>query len=260
MIKLFSGVNQRMEYLPYELIDLVCHNLTLKEMSNLLSVNRYFHRLIQQNHFYSFCRGSFDTDEEKYNHNLAGHLKYFERFNLCYPEKYNNNGVFERACLSGNLEILKLLIRIYPKIHIRVGNNYAFQLACIGGHLEIAKLLKQICHEYAEINVRANGDYAFRMACGCGNFEISTWLKEICPEIDVRVNDDLVFRDACEYGHLKMAKWLIKIAPEIKFRLDDDYGFWWDCVQHYEEIAMWLASICSTYVTELPSILYEIKN
>ena len=145
-----------MDQLPCELIDLVCEWLTIEEMSNLSSVNKYFRQLIQQNHFYSFCRESFDSfckesfDKNKGNYirNLMQHFNYFCRFYVCHPKKYGENWIFEVACEGGHLEVAKWLIKILPKINIRAVSDYAFRNACANGHLETAKWLTNICSNY----------------------------------------------------------------------------------------------------------------
>lgn len=169
-----------MELLPNELIDLVCKWLTLKEMGNLSSTDKYFRQLIDQNQFYSFCKVSFDTNDEIYICNIMRHFSYFCRFYSCYPKKYDNFGTFRIACREGHLAIAKWLIKIYPYI---------------------------VFSENCEI------DFAFINACSSGHLKTAKWLIRILPTINIQMNIDVAFKWTCKKGHLETAKWLTTMCP-----------------------------------------------
>lgn len=137
-----------MEQLLYELVNLFCEWLTLQEMSNLLSTNKYFCQLIRQNHFYLFCKVPFLRNNDTYIYKLMKRFNYFRRFYLSYHKKYDTKLTFGNACVDGYLSIAKWLIQLFPEINILSYDNYAFRLACDGGYLEIAKWLKTFCSDY----------------------------------------------------------------------------------------------------------------
>ena len=89
------------------------------------------------------------------------------------------NKAFRQACMNGNLELAKWLLKVNPNIDISAKNEHAFRWACMNGHLELAK-----------------------------------WLLEINPYIDITSNSNEAFLGACFNGKLNVAQWLSKIMPE----------------------------------------------
>lgn len=199
-----------MELLPCELIDLMCQWLTLKDMSTLLSVNKFFHQLISENHFYSFCRDSFDCDHEKNICNLMKNHNYFQRFYLCHPEKHNHNYIFRVACIDGYLQSAVWLKETYAEINIHGSDEWFFVTVCRNGHLEVAKYLQQI---WPEVYIREMYDDAFRISCAWGQLETAKWLREIYPKINIRSREDYAFAWACENGYMETAEYLTQICP-----------------------------------------------
>lgn len=234
-----------MEYLPCELIDLICQWLTLREITNLSLTNQYLYQSVQQNHFYLFCKKSFSVNEDLYICNLMQNTNYFQRFYLGHTKRHNNSSLNE-------LETARWLIKRSRKIRIDTS-------MCGNGHSKITRCLINMC---PKINTHACNNCIFEMACGYGHLEIAKWLVKNYQGIDIRRDCNYAFRWACEGGHLETAKWLKNICPSVTARYDDDYVFRKVCTNGYLEMAKWLTTIYPDYVItrESPTIFYKIKN
>lgn len=269
-----------MEQLPYELVDLICQWITLKEMSNLSVMDKYFHQLIERNHFYSFCKKSFTVNKFACEHQfryvdqinyvilLMKRFDYFKRFYMRYAAKYeiNVSFIFCTACSNGYLKVAQWLEKMFKQIDVRSFNDYAFRWSCARGHLEVAQWLVRLS---PQIDTLADNNFAFRMSCEQGHLEVAKWLKRISPTINFYPSltifgraDYSTFSRVCMLGHLEIAKWILKKFPEVDPKSDNDKAFRLACEAGHLDIAEWLTTLCSNYVIkrESSSILYEIKN
>lgn len=277
-----------MEQLPSELIDLICQHVSLREMATLSLVDKYFHRLIQQNYFYSFCKNSLSIyiGKQKYKtccgilvssinrEKISLRLHYWGTYRRCYCEEYNiiqnftqNFVYFKRFCLLYCLNIsmsdtflvtcwenkllcAEWLSETYPKIRNNDRRNeFIFRGVCKKGFFIMAKwLVKTIPNIY----IRGNSDCAFRWACKYGHLEIAKWLLEICPDIDIRAEKDYAFRWSCTCGRLEIAKWLLEICPSINIRVEKDYAFRHAKKNKQSVIVNWLCQINTAYNAYLP--------
>lgn len=138
----------------------------------------------------------------------------------------------------------------------------AFEAACLSGHLEVVKLLIK---KYPQIDIRANDDSAFRYGCYSQSLEVPEFLLGICPTIDINAAKSQAFRNACSMGELWKAEWLFTICKNKNIQLDihamDHEAFRGACKMHHLTIARWLTKLCPEYtiIQESPEILYEIK-
>lgn len=123
--------------LPFELIDLICQFMTLKEMSTLSLTNKYILELIRTNSFYSFCKESFISDEIEYICALMNHFNFFKRFCTLYPSKCYASCIFWKACVAGEPEATKFLNTHHKLDFI----EDMFIATCRDEYLEIAQFL-----------------------------------------------------------------------------------------------------------------------
>ena len=159
--------------------------------------------------------------------------------------------VFQLACLSGNLEIAKML---YKSKSMLGHGNTLFKNVCINGHLNVAKWLysinpphgqlsnifTELC-KYGQLDVAKwlfvthiecqnefnNKDKItklFRFACLSTQFEFAKWLYEINPP-DLSYNNEEFFKIAIRFRSIEFAKWLIYKKPSINISINHNYLF-----------------------------------
>lgn len=248
-----------MEQLPHELIDLICERLTLKEISELCMLNKYFYHTMHQNTYYNFCKTCYDKNR-CFEEQVMTNFVHFQRFYLSYFEKYNERWIFERACANGHLEIIQFLEEAYKNNidHWKQSITFSFWFACGNGHINIVKHLTSVYSIFLEYDHFFSG---FHRACEKGYSDIAKLIHQIYPQINVTGWMNYIFGRTCRYGHLKIAKWLIETFPEINIRFDDDDAFESACVHDCIDIARWLATLCPNYIFEedpTGKISYEI--
>lgn len=245
-----------MEKLPIELVDHVCHYLTLCEMNHLALLNKTFNQIIKTNYFYAYCRTAvgptiFDTFS-----NLMKNFAYFTRFYLQHHTKYDNFRIFKYVCLNNELKVAQWLFETFKHIEIElaVNSSMVFEFACMYGHLEMAKWLKGICKPTFSIIECALG-YTFSN----GHMEVIRWLcdmrkviikerandqqKQIDLNLQIKKNNNEFFQMVCGKGHLGIAKWLLETYPNINIRSQKDNAFLSACQGGHLEIVKWLIQI-----------------
>lgn len=206
-----------MEKLPRELINYICQWTTLKEMSQLALLNRYFYQLIKTNPFYRFCKKSRARCTDVYIYNLSKNYNYFRRFYMCYSKKYEKTLFFQQACKNGNVKIVKWLLKVCPQMDIQMIIDSCFKDVCENGHLKIAQLLLEV---WPLIDIRERKDRAFRMACKYGNLKVAKWLLKICPQINIQAKRNHAFKTAFHRNHLQVVLWLVEICPYVLPEID----------------------------------------
>lgn len=124
----------------------------------------------------------------------------------------NNN--LDKACINGNLEIVKHLIKAGSDIHR--GNEQALLIACENGHVAIIRYFYRL-----NCDIRKENDRCLLAAVQEGHIDAVKFLVE--KGADVRVRDDEPVKLACEGGHLEVVKYLVDKGADA--RADNDYGF-----------------------------------
>jgi len=129
-------------------------------------------------------------------------------------------GAFENSCLTGNIELVKMIYEKQPEyISDRSSvTSCAFAWACCSGNMELVKILLEM---FNNIDISTKNELPFISACANGHLTIAKYLIEVKPEIDITARDDKAFKKACVNGHLKVSEWLENIFPE-KYSIDEE--------------------------------------
>jgi hypothetical protein len=136
-------------------------------------------------------------------------------------------------CINGNLELVQTLMNI----DIHKDNESAFKKACLSGSLEIAKLLFKIGIDTGKpINVGIDNDHIFRECCLANNVRMAKWILDINPRTDVHYDDEYVFRESCKRNNVEIVEWLLNVKPGINIHAMNDYAFRKCCKQNNEKI------------------------
>jgi ankyrin repeat protein len=130
-----------------------------------------------------------------------------------YDNRYKIASAFKLSCLTGNLELVKLVFEKQAEyITIRsVITNSAFTRACHTGNMV---LINWIIRQFSNLNISQNNESVFISACSNGYFMLAKRLLEIKPDINISSNDDKAFKKACENGHVEVFQWLENMFPE----------------------------------------------
>jgi hypothetical protein len=167
---------------------------------------------------------------------------------------------FIYSCKSGNLDILKFILKCYPNIDISVNNNEAFIHALKNGDLKVLKFLLNlyqlrfktsphkgdIFQTVTGNSVKSNIDLSFINEstfiyfCAHGNLKIAKLLLKLNKFIDISAYNNKAFNYACCNGNLEVAKWLFEINPTIDISANDNDAFISACRNGHLEIAKWL--------------------
>lgn len=115
------------------------------------------------------------------------------------PGDYNY-GAFRYACKSGNLELVKLLLKLEPNTDIEAYNNCAIKFACLEGHLNIIKYLLSI---KPKINLFENTNTKYSI-CDCYNTNYNNATNIYKCDI---------FCYVLEGGHLNVISYFISLMP-----------------------------------------------
>ena len=120
--------------------------------------------------------------------------------------KYNY-GAFRHACKSGNLELVKLLLKLEPNTDIEAYNNCAIKFACLKGHLNIIKYLLFI---KPKINLFENTSTKYGNGkCKCYNTDCNN---------ATHLYKCNIFCYALDGGHLNVISYFISLSPsKIKY-------------------------------------------
>lgn len=127
-----------MELLLFELINLVCQWLSLRDISYLSLTSKYLNTIVQSDKFFLFCKTALLVDKSRYWLILMQNFDYFTRF-YEYRLMSNPNEIFQWACGKGPLEVAMWLRDRYEQIDIQSDNEFAFKFVCV--NLDIWKLL-----------------------------------------------------------------------------------------------------------------------
>lgn len=112
------------------------------------------------------------------------------------------NILFQNACKSGNIKLIKYVMKYYNNLNLDRG----IIKACESGNLELVKYLSEI-----HTNKSMDWGNGMIMACKSGNMEL---IEFISTHIDI-INKDHVnvwyqgFMGACEKGHIEIVKFML---------------------------------------------------
>lgn len=134
--------------------------------------------------------------------------------NLLVEDEY----IFISCCVSGNLNLAKLLLEINPNINLEANDNVAFDIICENGLLKFAKWMisknpNMFSTPNTEKNIGLYNSTALINSCKNGHFKMVKWLLTIRLHIFIENDFNEGFYEACVNGHLKLAQWLYKKSP-----------------------------------------------
>lgn len=108
---------------------------------------------------------------------------------------------FSRACLSGNLELVKTM-----EIPRNINLNHLMDQVCFYEYIDVAKWL------------HSNGVQpdmnALYLTCVTGNVDIGKWLYSLGV-----IPNSFSFEYACRFEHINFIKWLYSIGTRPRFRI-----------------------------------------
>jgi len=117
-----------------------------------------------------------------------------------------------KIATSGQLDLLKLLLKNYPDLDVHHEEDTAFSLACEYNHFELAKWLYS---NYPMIDVSADDEYAFTWALCLKNVEIYEWLLSIKPDLKPEVKNNWLFNYLCMNDLNDEINWLFEKFPYL---------------------------------------------
>lgn len=218
------------QQLPCEIIDSICQYITLHEISNLSLVNKYFHQIVQQNHFYSTCRKLFTNKGETYiiieypafgrkhyffcrEHddwtpiilNKLKPLKFFrELTSNCETYSYGSGVCYWSSNWNNLSDEDKSLIEHCPPID----NKFRIRIDDQSDNLRLIRLIKEKCQK---VNILAKKNKVFKFACGKNYPEVAKHLLETCAEVNALPNNKTIFREAFKNKCLSYTKLSIDV-------------------------------------------------
>lgn len=203
---------------------LIVDLLDLPELLTMISVNKFFHGIIN-----------------------GKPIIYQHRIMEKYQTDYTT--LFIRACERGFLLYAKFLIDRYPDINIYARENHAFRWSCQNGHLETTKWLISVDKSFY-INIHDQCEDAFIWSCNNGHFDVVKWLiefgesSEVYRKIKIHMDDNDAFNYSCEMGHLDIAKYLIGLGENdyghINIHESSDYAFRYACVNGHLDVSQYI--------------------
>ena len=128
-----------------------------------------------------------------------------------------NEEAFRNACREGHLEIVKLLLALEGdrRVDVHAADEDGFIAACSSKHMEVLKLLLSLTGDRAA-NVHAQSQRCFMLACGGGNLELLKLLLAL--DGDQRIDVSAVCVEAlglaCQQGRLYVVKLLLSLPAD----------------------------------------------
>lgn len=260
--------------LPWELIDLICETLTLKEMSFFLLTNKYFHKLICTLPFYAFCKKSYNINKEKYMINLMGDARCFKRFYEIYPHRIDLANALITVCRLGYFDITESLEHLFfvkgYLLYSDIWHYYFLKTACENGYIKIAEWITKILRSYPKTVTYTHLDARKRIdeylvweaACVKGHLHIIQWLRLNTLPLDADYVSRL-FYNVCLHKHFDLAQWLLSTYPQIDIARRDSEIFRDVCRHGDLKMAKWLIEICpqiDIHAQKEEAFRYACKN
>lgn len=208
-----------------------------------------------------------------------GDLNFAKKFFEINPINDINviNSIFSSSCCKGQIEIMKWLYEMFPKIDVSYQEEYPFLTSCSCGYLDIVKLLLTI---KPTINITIRNNYAFVHACINGKIDIVNFILKIKPDIDISPNISFIidyvpynghfevlkilylhfqyyhnldlftdnilevgFARSCAGGNLEIAQWFLEKKPDIDISSNYDYAFTNACLNGHINVVSWLIDL-----------------
>lgn len=113
-------------------------------------------------------------------------VRWFLEYNpaVCYfIGSANLTKSFSGACVRNNLEMALCMIQINPQVlhYVEIQDSYdeIFNCVCCNGHLDMAKWLLKL---FPKINIKMSNDKIFQTACKFNHLRVAEWLTTLCSE------------------------------------------------------------------------------
>lgn len=145
-----------------------------------------------------------------------------------------NERIFMGACHRGNMEIVTWRLSIQPAVAPYYYKR-GFEKACMSGQLELAKELFKLNPSF--LNIVDAFVAAFYLKNCDNQLLVAKWLTTF--NIPVYAFKQ-VFHNACAHGKLRVAQWVLAECSELS--MSHEY-FKSACVENHTNIALWLSSI-----------------
>ena len=139
------------------------------------------------------------------------------------------------ACKTGNIELVKWIISLGVNVHIN--NDDPFQHACLSGNIELARMIWNDTKDTGTmVDLHANYECAFENACMSENVELVMWLWELALSLGTKINLDQEGQDdrcaiieAYESHDLALFQYVHNLYLQEKITIDykgfiEDYG------------------------------------
>ena len=153
-------------------------------------------------------------------------LDYIKKCDQCEEKKYKLiEKIFEYACLSGGLNIIRNIFRYENTTNIL---NSGLVATSKNGYLQVIKYLIE-----KGANIHAGDDYALKWACENGHMNVAKFLVENGANIHVGNNHGLV--RACKYGHMNIVK--ILVEKGVNIHANNDCSLIWACRNGHLDVA-----------------------
>lgn len=173
----------------------------LLDYKQLIMVNKYYHKLINNNPIYRDLRTFSKKKKDMYLHE-----KYFR-------EASDALRYYCLACKYNYPYVAKYILNKYS-IDVHFHNDYPFRLSCIGGNLKLVEWHYSLIENKKNLYI---SEWGFSWACEHGRLEIAQYLYSL-NEINIRIHNDYAFRYSCKNRHSNIIKWLCTICDDYKFK------------------------------------------
>lgn len=269
---LFGHVEDVKALLEYQNLDVhydndgayknACFNAHKKIVKILLSLEG--DRRINVNHseqFVDACNNKDCPDFIEFMLSLEGD----RRINIHYDDDW----AFKNACFSGNIEIVKILLKQTGdrKISIKTLNS-GFYYACQGHHsrkrylkkIELVKLLLSLKGDQY-INVHSGKEQSFINCCTHGVIEVVNILLALEGDrrINVHAGNESAFRCACSYGQTEVVKLLLNLEGDrrINVHSENDLAFKEACWDGHVDVIKTLLQLEGDRKIDIQSVCRE---
>lgn len=218
--------------MPPEITDLIMSKLAeinIKFVEKSKVICKYYNEIIfnRRDIFFllEFCREIGEVSEGFFCHiksqlNITYSDDNFERISYTHQDVQSQ---FEKACIMGNLEYVKWMVRTF---NIEIDDTCIFIVTTLtdtsrNGHYETLKWLVEKFNLIEREKVELNGIiFIYKLMYGTEYLNIIKYLTEVLniTEKEIKSNENTILQISCEGGSLKVIKWLINT---FNFTIED---------------------------------------